>query len=68
MADEFGQDFIFPAFPWAEFRRRQGAIKMHTLLDLRGNIPSLVLVTPGRVHGVNILDDLSWEAVWIRPI
>jgi hypothetical protein len=55
-------DLCLSLFPWAEFRRRKGAIKMHTLLDLRGNIPSLVLVTPGRVHDVNILDNLSMEA------
>jgi hypothetical protein len=55
-------DLCLSLFPWAEFRRRKGAIKMHTLLDLRGNIPSTVLVTPGRVHDVNILDVLSMEA------
>lgn len=55
-------DLCLSLFPWAEFRRRKGAIKMHTLLDLRGNIPSMVLVTPGRVHDVNILDELSMEA------
>jgi hypothetical protein len=55
-------DLCLALFPWAEFRRRKGAIKMHTLLDLRGNIPSMVLVTPGRVHDVNILDNLSVEA------
>jgi hypothetical protein len=55
-------DLCLSLFPWAEFRRRKGAIKMHTLLDLRGNIPSMVLVTPGRVHDVNILDELMVEA------
>lgn len=55
-------DLCLSLFPWAEFRRKKGAIKMHTLLDLRGNIPSMVLVTPGRVHDVNILDNLSVEA------
>jgi hypothetical protein len=55
-------DLCLSLFPWAEFRKRKGAIKMHTLLDLRGNIPSMVLVTPGRVHDVNILDELSMEA------
>jgi len=54
-------DLCLSLFPWAEFRRKKGAIKMHTLLDLRGNIPSTVIVTPGRVHDVNILDDLSLE-------
>jgi hypothetical protein len=55
-------DLCLSLFPWAEFRRRKGAIKMHTLLDLRGNIPSMVLITPGRVHDVNILDNLIVEA------
>ncbi len=55
-------DLCLSLFPWAEFRKRKGAIKMHTLLDLRGNIPSMVLVTPGKVHDVNILDKLSVEA------
>jgi transposase len=55
-------DLCLSLFPWAEFRRRKGAIKMHTLLDLRGNIPSMVLVTAGRVHDVNILDNLIVEA------
>jgi hypothetical protein len=54
-------DLCLSLFPWAEFRKRKGAIKMHTLLDLRGNIPSMVLVTPGRIHDVNILDKLSVE-------
>ena len=55
-------DLCLSLFPWAEFRRQKGAIKMHTLLDLRGNIPSMVIVTPGRVHDVNILDNLMVEA------
>jgi hypothetical protein len=55
-------DLCLSLFAWAEFRRRKGAVKMHTLLDLRGNIPSMVLVTPGRVHDVNILDNLIVEA------
>jgi hypothetical protein len=49
-------------FPWARFRKRKGAIKMHTLLDLHGNIPSVVIITPGNVHDLNILDDLIIEA------
>lgn len=48
-------------FPWAKFRKRKGAIKMHTLLDLHGNIPSVVIVTPGKIHDVNILDKLIIE-------
>ncbi len=49
-------------FPWAQFRKRKGAVKLHTLLDLRGNIPSLVIVTHGKIHDVNILDELPLEA------
>jgi hypothetical protein len=43
-------------FPWAQFRKRKAAVKLHTLLDLRGNIPSVVIVTSGKVHDVRILD------------
>jgi hypothetical protein len=39
-------------FPWAQFRKRKAAVKLHTLLDLRGNIPSVVIVTSGKVHDV----------------
>jgi hypothetical protein len=49
-------------FPWAQFRKRKGALKLHTLLDLRGNIPSLVIITHGKIHDVNILDELPLEA------
>jgi len=49
-------------FPWATFRRRKGAIKLHTLLDLQGNIPTFIQITPGSVHEINILDDLVFEA------
>ena len=49
-------------FPWARFRRAKGAIKLHTLLDLRGNIPSFIAITDGKVHDVNILDLLIPEA------
>jgi hypothetical protein len=55
-------DLCLTLFPWAHFRKRKGAVKMHTLLDLRGSIPSLVVVTPGSVHDVNILDELLLEA------
>ena len=51
-------DLCLSVFPWARFRKRKGAIKLHTLLDLRGNIPTFVEVTEGRVHDVNILDYL----------
>jgi hypothetical protein len=48
-------------FPWAHFRKRKGAIKLHTLMDLRGNIPSFIRVTDGLVHDVNILDEIIPE-------
>ena len=55
-------DLCLSLFPWAKFRRHKAAIKLHTLLALRGNYPTVVLVTPGRVHDVNALDQLAWEA------
>ncbi|MBE3125457.1 MAG: IS4 family transposase [Acidobacteria bacterium] len=48
-------------FPWAQFQKRQGAIKLHTLLDLRGSIPSFIQMTDGLTHDVRILDDLPIE-------
>ena len=55
-------DLCLALFPWARFRRRKGAIKLHTLLDLRGSIPTVVIVTTGKVHDVNILDEITFEA------
>jgi hypothetical protein len=54
-------DLCLSLFPWAEFRKRKGAVKLHTLLDLRGNIPSVIIITTGKIHDVNILDDLITE-------
>ena len=54
-------DLCLSLFPWAQFRRRKAAVKLHTLLDLRGSIPTVVIVTGGQVHEVNILDQLVWE-------
>ena len=54
-------DLCLALFPWAEFRKHKGAVKLHTLLDLHGNIPSVVIVTSGKVHDVNILDQLIIE-------
>jgi hypothetical protein len=48
-------------FPWARFQKRQGAIKLHTLLDLRGSIPSFIQMTDGLTHDVRVLDDLPIE-------
>ena len=55
-------DLCLSLFPWATFSRRKGAVKLHTLLDLRGNIPTIAVITPGRVHEVNILDEIPIEA------
>jgi hypothetical protein len=54
-------DLCLSLFPWAKFRKKKGAVKLHTLLDLRGNIPRLVIITHGRIQDVNILDDLIVE-------
>jgi hypothetical protein len=55
-------DLCLSLFPWAKFRRRKAAIKLHTLLTLRGNFPTVVILTTGKVHDVNILDELTYEA------
>jgi hypothetical protein len=55
-------DLCLSLFPWAQFRRRKSAVKLHTLLDLRGNIPTAVYVTGGQVNDVNLLDELGPEA------
>ena len=54
-------DLCLALFPWARFRKRKAAIKLHTLLDLRGSIPSFISITDGKVHDVNILDQLIPE-------
>jgi Transposase DDE domain/Domain of unknown function (DUF4372) len=55
-------DLCLALFPWAKFRERKAAVKMHTLLDLHGNIPTFIRITDGRVHDVNILDEILPEA------
>ena len=55
-------DLCLSLFPWAKFRRRKAAVKMHTLLDLHGNIPTFIRVTSGDVHDVNLLDEILPEA------
>jgi hypothetical protein len=55
-------DLCLSLFPWAKFRRHKGAVKMHTLLDLHGNIPTFISITNGKVHDVNILDEIAPEA------
>lgn len=55
-------DLCLALFPWAKFRQNKGAVKMHTLLDLHGNIPTFIRITNGKVHDVNILDEIVPEA------
>jgi len=55
-------DLCLALFPWARFRRHKAAVKMHTLLDLHGNIPTFISITDGKVHDVNILDEIFPEA------
>lgn len=59
--DSTTSDLCLALFPWAKFRRPKAAIKLHTLLRLRGGLPPVVIVTPGKVHDVNILDELGFE-------
>jgi hypothetical protein len=55
-------DLCLALFPWARFRAHKAAVKMHTLLDLRGSIPTFIRITDGKVHDVNILDEIVIEA------
>ncbi|HKG98989.1 MAG TPA: IS4 family transposase [Pyrinomonadaceae bacterium] len=55
-------DLCLSLFPWARFRKHKAAVKMHTLLDLHGNIPTFIRITDGKVHDVNILDEILPEA------
>ena len=55
-------DLCLSVFPWARFRKTKGGIKLHMLLDLKGNIPSFLSITEAGVHEVNILDELIPEA------
>jgi hypothetical protein len=55
-------DLCLSVFPWAHFRRTKAAIKLHTLLDLRGNIPTFIHITDGKLHDVKVLDILIPEA------
>ena len=54
-------DLCLSMFPWANFRTNKGAIKLHTLLDLRGNIPSFIYISDGKLHEVNTLDMIPLE-------
>jgi len=55
-------DLCLSLFPWARFRKHKAAVKIHTLMDLRGSIPCFIRITDGKVHDVNILDELVLEA------
>ena len=55
-------DLCLSLFPWAKFRKHKAAVKMHTLLDLHGNIPTFISITDGKVHDVNVLDEILPEA------
>jgi transposase len=55
-------DLCLSLFPWARFRKHKAAVKMHTLLDLHGSIPTFISITDGKVHDVNILDEILPEA------
>lgn len=55
-------DLCLSVFPWAPFRQAKAAVKLHTLLDLRGNIPSFIHISDGKLHDVNILDQLIPES------
>jgi hypothetical protein len=55
-------DLCLSLFPWAKFRKHQGIVKMHTLPDLHGNIATFIHITDGKVHDVNILDEIILEA------
>jgi hypothetical protein len=54
-------DLCLSLFPWARFRKKKGAVKMHTQLDLRGSIPTFIEISDGKLHDVNILDLLILE-------
>ena len=54
-------DLCLSLFPWAKFRRHKAAVKMHTLLELQGNIPTFIRITDGKTHDVNILDEFLPE-------
>ena len=55
-------DLCLALFPWARFRKQKAAVKLHTLLDLRGNIPTFIHISDGKLHDVNVLDQMAFEA------
>ncbi len=58
-------DLIHSLFQWARFRQHKAAVKLHTLLDLQGNIPTFLRVTAGAVHDVNFLDEISGSGSYV---
>ena len=54
-------DLCLSVFKWAKFRQEKGAVKLHTLLDLRGSVPTFIWITDGKVHDVNVLDVMPFE-------
>ena len=54
-------DLSLSLFPWARFRKTKAAVKLHTLLDLRGNIPTFIHISDGKLHEVNVLDEIAFE-------
>lgn len=55
-------DLCLALFPWARFKKTKAAVRLHTLLDLRGNIPTFVHISDGKMHEVNVLDQIAFEA------
>lgn len=55
-------DLCLSVFPWAHFRTTKAAVKLHTLIDLKGNIPTFIHISDGKLHDVNVLDELPIEA------
>ena len=55
-------DLCLTLFPWAHFRKTKSAIKMHTMINLKGKIPDFILVSTGKTHDVNAMDDIDWES------
>jgi len=54
-------DLCLAMFPWAHFRQTKAAVKLHTMMDLRGSIPLFISITDGSVHDVNVLDEIAFE-------
>jgi hypothetical protein len=54
-------DLCLSLFPWASFRKTKSAIKVHTMINLKGKIPSFLCITNGKIHDVNVMDFIDWE-------